>query len=83
MADNTETFNVWRFFSEARGAELGASHDNVIRRAPLEEAALVFAYTIMAAEEAGGSVERVIITDSGDLTCLEWTYGKGLTRKPS
>jgi hypothetical protein len=28
-----------------------------------------------------GIIERVIITDGGDITCFEWTKGKGVTFK--
>lgn len=29
-----------------------------------------------------GFVDRVIITDGGDMTCFEWWYGKGITFPP-
>lgn len=28
-----------------------------------------------------GMIRRVIITDGGDNTCFEWTFGKGVTFK--
>ena len=29
-----------------------------------------------------GTTKRVIITDSGDFTCFEWIYGKGVVFPP-
>jgi hypothetical protein len=44
-----------------------------------EEAVLAFKHYTTSVAAQMGIVRRVIITDGGDFTTMEWQYGKGIT----
>lgn len=69
----TGEFSVCQFFTDG-------TYEYVRRYVSAEEAVMAFKhYTDNVATKVGGIVERVIITDGGDLTNLEWRAGKGFT----
>jgi hypothetical protein len=65
-------FSVWLFFPDGWHAP---EVERVDARTAVETAAAVTRRPACRT----GIVERVIITDGGDHTCFEWTYGKGVT----
>lgn len=66
-----ETFNVVQFFAND-------SYEYVRRRVTPLEATVAAHHYCSSVGARLGIVNRVIITDSGDLTCFEWIYGKGI-----
>jgi hypothetical protein len=66
-----ETFNVVQFFTDD-------SHEYVLRRVPAQ-VAVQKAHSLATSVGAQiGTTKRVIVTDTGDLTNLDWINGKGL-----
>lgn len=66
-----ERFSVYQFFPNERWEKV---RDNV----PAAEAVNAFRHYISCVGAQLGTTVRVIITDSGDLTCAEWIRGKGI-----
>ena len=75
MIHTTGEFSVVQFFNNGEY--------EYVRRYVSAEAAMeaVKHYTNNVATRMG-IVEKVIITDGGDLTCFEWINGKGVTFPP-
>jgi len=74
MADDPE-FSVYQFFPDG-------SHEAVCRFVRGERAVRIFK---MLCENVGariGTTVRVIVTDGGDSTCMEWKFGEGYTWPP-
>ena len=67
-----ELFNVVQFFPDG-------THEYVRRNSSVEEVGRAFAHYTSSVGAKFGTTVRVIITDSGDSTCAEWVFGKGLT----
>jgi hypothetical protein len=65
-------FSVCQFFDDGM-------YEYVRRWVPAEEAVKAFAHYTSSVAAKTGVVERVIITDGGDFTNLEWVNGKGFT----
>ena len=66
-------FSVCQFFTNE-------THEWVRRNVDAETAVKAFHhYTNNVAVKIGGIVERVIITDGGGFTNIEWRAGKGFT----
>ena len=67
-----ERFKVYQFFT-------GGKYECVGR--DLEDKAAVLMAIDYCERPAAriGVIEKVMITDSGDLCCFEWEYGKGVT----
>jgi hypothetical protein len=69
----TGEFSVCQFFTNG-------TYEYVRRYVSAEDAVAAFKrYTDNVATKLGGIVERVIITDGGDFTNLEWRAGKGFS----
>lgn len=68
-----ETYSVCQFF-------FNGDYEYVRRNVSAEEAVKAFRhYTDNVATKVGCIVERVIITDGGDCTNIEWVAGKGFS----
>jgi|KBSSwiStaDraftv2_1062776.scaffolds.fasta_scaffold2788185_1 hypothetical protein len=65
-------FSVCQFFDNGE-------YEYVRRWVGPEEAVKAFAHYTTSLAVKMGKVERVIITDGGDFTNLEWQAGKGFT----
>lgn len=70
MAD--ELFNVFQFFVDG-------SQEKVAELVPARQAVETVRNLITSLGAQMGTTKRVIITDTGDLTNLEWVYGLGIT----
>lgn len=68
----TNEFSVCQFFEDE-------SYEYVRRFVSAEEATKAFKFYTDNVAARMGIVRRVIITDSGDCTNMEWQYGKGIT----
>jgi hypothetical protein len=71
---NENQFSVWQFFTDE---ELG--YECVRRYVTAKEAVEAARHYTTSVAARFGFVNRVIITDGGDLTCFEWKYGEGVT----
>ena len=69
-----ELFNVVQFFPDG-------SHEYIQQGLPVEEALRLVCNWIAPTRPAHklGIIERVIITDMGDITVFEWKKGIGIT----
>jgi hypothetical protein len=75
-SDNSEeTFSVCQFFKDG-------SWDYVERYVDSERAVTLFRYYTKSVGAKIGTTVRIIITDGGDCTNMEWQFGKGLTYPP-
>jgi len=70
-----EHFSVCQFF-------IDGTHEYVRRYVSAEEAVKAARHYTNNVAVAAGVVDRVIITDGGDLTCFEWKLGEGITFPP-
>lgn len=68
----TGEFSVCQFF-------INGMHEYVRRNVGPEEALRAFKHYTDNVATAAGIVNRVIITDGGDFTNLEWRAGRGFT----
>ena len=66
----SDEYSVCQFF-------VNGTYEYVRRFVSEEEAVKAFAHYTNNVATAAGVVERVIITDGGDFTNLEWVKGKG------
>ena len=71
MSDNNE-FSVCQFF-------LNGQYEYVRRFVSAEEAMQAFQHYTTSVGARSGFTTRVIITDGGDNTNMEWKYAKGIT----
>jgi hypothetical protein len=67
-----ELYSVFQFFKDG-------SYEKVRDHVPAYEAVQAFKHYTGSVGARCGIVERVIITDSGDFTSLEWLRDKGYT----
>jgi hypothetical protein len=67
-----ELFNVVQWFTNGH-------YEYVRRNVSAKEAFTAFKHYTTSVAVKLGMVESVRITDSGDLTAVEWIYGKGIT----
>lgn len=72
--DDRDEFSVVQFFEDG-------SHETVREGVSAEEAVAAAAHYCRSIGAQLGLVERVIISDSGDLCCFEWRRGEGVTFK--
>jgi hypothetical protein len=73
----TGEFSVCQFFTDDGGYEY------VRRYVDVQEAMRAFIkYTTNVVARVGIVVERVIVTDGGDCTVMEWQRGKGYVHPP-
>jgi hypothetical protein len=70
-----ELFSVYQMFSE----KAGGMTEKVRELVPAQQAIEAFAHYTNSVGAKLGIVERVIVTDGGDCTNVEWRYGKGYT----
>lgn len=70
-----EKFSVYQFFEDE-------SYERVRYLVPLDEALLAVRHYCNSVGARLGVTVRVIITDSGDLTCFEWKNGQGVVFPP-
>lgn len=68
-------FSVYQFFENG-------DYRCVRRLVSKEEAMRAFMHYTSSVAVMLGKVARVIITDGGDCTNMEWVYGKGITFPP-
>ena len=68
-------FSVCQFFVDG-------SYEYVRRFVSAEEAVVAFKHYITCVGAKLGTTTRVIITDGGDCTNMEWQHGKGITYPP-
>lgn len=68
----SEEFSVCQFFQDG-------SYEYVRRFVTAEEAMKAFKHYITSVGALMGTTQRVIITDGGDFTNMEWLYGQGIT----
>ena len=71
----TREFSVWQFFSEE-------SYEAECRWVGAAEAVERFHFLTTNVAAKTGLVKKVIITDGGDNTTMEWKYGEGYTFPP-
>lgn len=64
-------FSVCQFFE-------GGSYEYVRRYVSAEEAVTAFQHYTTSVGARIGTTQRVIITDGGDCTNMEWAHGKGI-----
>jgi len=67
-----ELFNTVQFFPDG-------SHEYIARAVPIAQAMEKACSFIKRPAAMIGLIQRVIVTDMGDCTCFEWTFGKGIT----
>ena len=67
-----ETFNVCQFFVDG-------SYEYVRRHVGVEEAVKAFRHYCTSVGAKLGTTNRVIITDDGDFTNVEWKREEGVT----
>lgn len=72
---DSETFSVCQFFKDG-------GHEYVRRYVGSQEAVAAFIHYSRSVGAQIGTTVRVIITDGGDLTNMEWKFGEGLTYPP-
>jgi len=72
-------YNVVQFFSDKLPEGTGGTHEYVRRRVAMGEALMAFKHYTENVAARIGVVDRVIITDGGDSTALEWRADKGYT----
>jgi hypothetical protein len=65
-------FSVCQFFTDD-------SYEYVRRFVSAEEAVKAFKHYTDCVSSRLGTTKRVIITDGGDCTNMEWQFGKGIT----
>jgi hypothetical protein len=65
-------FNVFQFFQTG-------GYEQVRELVDVDEAKEAVLHYCQSVAAQVGLVDRVIITDSGDLTVFEWQFGKGIT----
>lgn len=65
-------YSVCQFFMDN-------SYEYVCRFVSAEEAITAFKHYTHSVGARIGTTIRVIITDGGDMTNMEWEYGKGIT----
>jgi hypothetical protein len=65
-----ELYSVFQFFTDG-------SYEKVREFVPAQQAVEAFKHYSTSVGARCGIVERVIITDSGDCTNLEWRLGRG------
>jgi hypothetical protein len=65
-------YSVCQFFEDN-------SYEYVRRYVDSNEAVFAFNHYTTSVGAQIGTTRRVIITDGGDLICLEWEFGKGIT----
>lgn len=70
-----EKFNVVQFFNDG-------THQYVRRFVSVREAVSAVKHYTQSVAARMGVVTRIIITDGGDCTCLEWEYKKGIVFPP-
>lgn len=70
-------FSVVQFFAKPDG-----TYEYVRRFVTSEEAFEAFVHYTNNVATSLGVIERVIITDGGDFTNMEWIRGKGITFPP-
>lgn len=75
MKIEDEKFSVYQFFEDGQ-------YERVRYLVPLTEAMLTVRHYTTSVAARLGVTRRVIITDTGDLTCFEWIYGKGVVFPP-
>ena len=68
-------FSVCQFFK-------GGEYDYECRNVDMETACRKFIFLTNNVSAKTGMTERVIITDRGDMTNMEWVHGKGITYPP-
>jgi hypothetical protein len=66
---------VYKFFPNGR-------YVSVRRWVKVEDAAKIASDTIKSQEAGDGRIVKVIITDGGDCTVLEWNFGLGVVWPP-
>ena len=66
-----ERFSVCQFFPDD-------TYEYVRKNVPLDEATKAFKHYTSSVGAKMGMTNRVIITDEGDCTVLEWINGKGI-----
>jgi hypothetical protein len=71
-------FSVYQFFKPITPQDEGL-YERVRSFVSSKEAVEAFVHFTTSVGARMGFVERVIITDGGDSTVAEWTYGKGIT----
>jgi hypothetical protein len=64
-------FSVCQFFKDG-------TYEYTRRFVPAEEAVLAFRHYCTSVAAKLGMTVRVIVTDGGDCTNMEWQYGKGI-----
>lgn len=74
MSDRAE-FSVYQFFKDD-------IQDCEVRFVDMERAVNAFARLTQNVAARIGITKRVIITDGGDHTIMEWKYGEGVTYPP-
>lgn len=68
-------FSVYQFFPDE-------SYEPVLRFVDGETAVRMASRLTQTLGAKIGMTRRVIITDGGDHTCFEWTFGEGVTFPP-
>jgi len=68
----TGEYSVYQFF----GDDMSECVRSFVSAEEAVKAARHYCHSVAA---KNGLTKRVIITDSGDCTCFEWKYGKGIT----
>lgn len=66
-----EKFSVFQFFPDKK-------YEQVRSNVSIEEAIEAAKHYTNSVGARLGTTVRVIITDSGDLICFEWEFGKGI-----
>jgi hypothetical protein len=69
-------YSVCQFFPTGHGYEY------VRRFVDAQEAVKAFEHYISSVGAHIGTTQRVIITDGGDSTCVEWIFGQGIVYPP-
>ena len=75
IGDTDGEFSVCQFFKDG-------NYEYVRRWVSSEEAVTAFKHYATSVGAKMGMTKRVIITDGGDCTNMEWIYGQGLTYPP-
>ena len=75
-----ETFSVYQFFADPDAGGLLTVPE--CKFVSMEEAMEKFVFLTNNVSAKVGITKRVIITDSGDFTNLEWLSGEGITFPP-
>lgn len=72
----SEQYSVCQFFADGR-------YEYVRRFVSSEEAMRAFRHYTTSVAAQLGVTDRVVITDGGDCTNMEWQYGKGIVFPPA